>query len=203
MKALIIVDVQNDFLTGGALAVKEGDQIIPLINRLQSKFDLIVATQDWHPKDHGSFASNHNKNPGDKIQLVGLEQILWPNHCVQGTPGADFAADLKVEKIDKVFRKGTDKDIDSYSGFFDNGHKKSTGLGDYLKEKGVIEVYVVGLATDYCVKFTALDAVSLGYKTYLIIDACKGVNLKTGDVEHAIEEMQKAGVAIVKTNIFT
>jgi nicotinamidase/pyrazinamidase len=202
MKALIIVDVQNDFLPGGALAVKEGDQIIPLINRLQSKFDLIVATQDWHPKDHGSFAGNHNKNPGEKIQLAGLEQILWPDHCVQETPGADFAADLKVEKIDKVFCKGTNKNIDSYSGFFDNGHKKSTGLGDYLKEKGVTEVYIVGLATDYCVKFTALDAVRLGYKTYLIVDACKGVNLKIGDVTHAIEGMQKAGVVIVKTDIF-
>lgn len=198
MKALIIVDVQNDFLPGGALAVKDGNKIIPLINKLQNKFELIVATQDWHPKDHGSFASNHNKNPGEKIQLAGLEQILWPDHCVQETKGADFAADLKTYKFDKVFRKGTDKNIDSYSGFFDNGHKKLTGLADYLKEKGVTEVYIVGLATDYCVKFTALDAVNLGFNTNIILPACRGVDLNKGDVQRAVEEMVNKGVKIMK-----
>lgn len=198
MKALIIVDVQNDFLPGGALAVKDGDKIIPLINKLQNKFELIVATQDWHPKDHGSFASNHNKNPGEKIQLAGLEQILWPDHCVQETKGADFAADLKTEKFDKVFRKGTDKNIDSYSGFFDNGHKKSTGLADYLKEKGVTEVYIAGLATDYCVKFTALDAVNLGFNTNVILPACRGVGLNNGDIQRAVEEMANKGVKIMQ-----
>lgn len=196
MKALIIVDIQNDFLPGGALAVKDGDQIIPLVNRLQQKFDLVVATQDWHPKDHRSFASVHHKQVGEKIKLTGLDQILWPNHCVQETYGADFSSKLQTEKIDKVFRKGTDKTIDSYSGFFDNGHKKATGLESYLKEKGVIEVRVVGLATDYCVKFTALDAVSLGFKTTVILSACRGVDLKKGDVQRAIEEMEQKGVHI-------
>jgi nicotinamidase/pyrazinamidase len=198
MKALIIVDIQNDFLPGGALAVKDGDQIIPLVNRLQQKFELVVATQDWHPKDHGSFASVHHRQVGEKIILAGLDQILWPDHCVQDTPGAGFAAKLHTDKIDKVFRKGTDKTIDSYSGFFDNGHKKSIGLEEYLKEKGVTEVHIVGLATDYCVKFTALDAVSLGFKTIVILPACRGVDLKPGDVNAAIEEMQKKGVYIIK-----
>jgi len=198
MKALIIVDIQNDFLPGGALAVKDGDQIIPLVNRLQRKFELIVATQDWHPNDHGSFASNHNRLVGEKIQLAGLDQILWPDHCVQDTMGADFAQKLNTKKIDKVFRKGTDKTIDSYSGFFDNGHRKSTGLEGYLKEKRATEVHIVGLATDYCVKFTALDAVSLGFKTIVILPACRGVDLKPGDVNAAIEEMQKKGVYIIK-----
>lgn len=198
MKALIIVDIQNDFLPGGALAVKDGEQIIPLVNRLQRKFGLVVATQDWHPKDHGSFAGSRNKAVGEKIRLSGLEQILWPDHCVQDTIGADFAAKLHTDRIDRVFRKGTDKQIDSYSGFFDNGHKKATGLESYLKEKGVAEVHIVGLATDYCVKFTALDAVSLGFKTAVVLPACRGVDLNKGDVQKAVEEMEKNGVCIIK-----
>ncbi len=198
MEALILVDIQNDFLLGGALAVKDGNQIIPLVNSLQQKFDLIIATQDWHPKDHGSFAGNHNKQVGEKIKLSGIDQVLWPAHCVQGTPGADFAPELNIGKINKVFRKGTDKTIDSYSGFFDNNRKKSTGLESYLKEKEVTEVYIVGLATDYCVKFTALDAVSLGFKTAVILSACRGVNLKPGDVQAAIAEMKRKGVKIIK-----
>ena len=198
MKALIIVDVQNDFLPGGSLAVKEGGQIIPIINKLQDKFGLVAATQDWHPKDHGSFASNHNKKPGEKIILDGLEQILWPDHCVQGTFGAEFSPKLNTKHITKVFKKGADKNIDSYSGFFDNGHRKSTGLGDYLKDKAVTDLYIVGLATDYCVKFTALDAVTLGFNTSLILPACRGVNLKYSDVDKAVDEMRKAGVSIIK-----
>lgn len=197
-KALIIVDVQKDFLPGGALAVNEGDQIIPLVNRLQQKFDLVVATQDWHPKDHGSFARNHHKPVGEKVRLAGLDQTLWPDHCVQGTPNADFAEQLHTEDIETVFRKGTDRTIDSYSGFFDNGHKNATGLGGYLKEKGVDEVHIVGLATDYCVKFTALDAVNLGFKTAVVLPACRGVNLNAGDVDKAIAEMREAGVNIIQ-----
>lgn len=196
MNALILVDLQNDFCPGGALPVKEGDQIIPLVNKLQERFDLVVATQDWHPPDHLSFARHHDKAPGDVITLNGLEQVLWPDHCVQGSKGAEFVPGLDMKKVDRVFQKGTDKWIDSYSGFFDNGHRKATGLGDYLKQKGVEEVYIVGLATDYCVKYTALDAVGLGFKTTVVEDACRGVNLNEGDVERAIDQMRKAGVRI-------
>jgi nicotinamidase/pyrazinamidase len=198
MNALILVDIQNDFIPGGALAVPQGDQIVPVVNRLQPCFDLVVATQDWHPADHGSFAANHReRQPGELIELNGLPQILWPTHCEQGAAGAEFVPDLKRDKWDHVFVKGTDPNIDSYSGFFDNGHRQPTGLGEYLRERGVTEVYVAGLATDYCVKFTALDALDLGFKTYLIEDACRGVNLQPGDVQRAIEEMRAAGVAII------
>jgi nicotinamidase/pyrazinamidase len=198
MNALVLVDIQNDFLPGGALAVPQGDQIVPVVNRLQPHFDLIVATQDWHPPDHGSFAANHPGNqPGEVIELHGLPQILWPTHCVQGTAGADFAPGLDQSGWDRVFVKGTDQTVDSYSGFFDNGHRQATGLGDYLRKKGVAEVYVVGLATDYCVKFTALDALDLGFKTHLIEDACRGVNLQPGDVQKAVEAMRAAAAEIV------
>jgi nicotinamidase/pyrazinamidase len=149
MEALIIVDVQNDFLPGGALAVTEGDEVVPIINRLAKSFGLVVATQDWHPADHKSFASQHeNKKPGDKVELLGMEQVLWPDHCVQGTKGAEFSSELDQLPIMNVFRKGIDPEIDSYSGFFDNGHKRSTGLHDYLQEKNVDTVTIVGLATD-------------------------------------------------------
>ena len=198
MKALILVDLQNDFCPGGALAVSEGDEVIPVANSLQPKFELVVATQDWHPADHGSFATNHEgTKPGDVIDLDGLEQVLWPTHCVQGTPGAELHPELDRDRIARVFQKGTDPAVDSYSGFFDNGLRRATGLGDYLKEKGVAEVHVCGLATDYCVKFTALDAVRLGFKTFLIEDACRGVDLKPGDVGKAVAEMRGAGVKAV------
>jgi nicotinamidase/pyrazinamidase len=197
MKALLIVDLQNDFVPGGALPVRQGDEIVPLINQLQPHFDLVLATQDWHPRNHGSFAANHPmKQPGDEIDLHGLRQTLWPVHCVQGTSGAEFVPGLERDRIEKVFRKGTDAGIDSYSAFFDNGRCKATGLGDYLKEKDASAVYVCGLATDYCVKFTALDARGLGFETILIEDACRGVDLKPGDVARAIKEMKQAGVLI-------
>ena len=200
MKALILVDIQNDFVTGGALAVPEGETIIPTVNQLQKHFELIIATKDWHPEEHGSFAANHSdKQPGERIDLHGLEQVLWPIHCVQETEGAEFVAELDTSKVDMIFVKGTDETIDSYSGFFDNGHRKSTGLGQYLKAKQVTEVYVVGLATDYCVKFTALDALELGFETYLIEDASKGVNLAEGDVEKAVAEMRKKGVQVIQS----
>lgn len=198
MKALVVVDVQNDFLPGGALAVPDGDAVIPVVNRLMPVFPLVVATQDWHPPDHGSFAANH---PGravfEQIELNGLPQTLWPVHCVQGTPGAELAAALARDRIARVFPKGTHPGIDSYSGLFDNGHRQSTGLGEWLRERGVTDLYVCGLATDYCVKFTALDAVQMGFKTHVIEDACRGVNLRPGDVAHALAEMQRAGVALV------
>ena len=195
MKALILVDIQNDFLPGGALAVPDGDQIIPLVNRLQSAFPLVVATQDWHPANHGSFAASHpGNNIFEQIQLNGLPQTLWPVHCVQGTPGAELAPALQRERIAKIFPKGTDSGIDSYSGLFDNGHRKSTGLGEWLKAQGVTEVFVCGLATDYCVKFTALDAAQMGFATSFIEDASRGVNLQPDDVKNAIAEMTRAGI---------
>jgi nicotinamidase/pyrazinamidase len=200
MKALILVDLQNEFLPGGALAVPDGDAVIPLANELQRVFPLVVATQDWHPANHGSFAVNHpGRNVIDQIELNGLPQTLWPSHCVQDTKGAEFSPTLRRERITQVFQKGTDPGIDSYSGFFDNGHRKATGLGDWLRERGVNEVYVCGLATDYCVKFTALDAVQLGFKTHLIEDASRGVNLRPNDVANAIVEMKRAGVVIVRS----
>ena len=162
MNALIIVDMQNDFIEGGALAVPGGKGLVPLVNKLQPQFDLVVATQDWHPANHGSFAANH---PGEKtydaIDLDGLAQTLWPIHCVQNTPGADFAPGLDRSRWAAIFQKGTDPTVDSYSGLFDNGKRRATGLGDFLKKRGVDQVYVLGLATDYCVKFTALDSAAL------------------------------------------
>lgn len=197
MNALILVDLQNDFVPGGALPVPEGDLVVPLANGLQARFDLVVATQDWHPANHGSFAANHpGKQPGDVVDLNGLSQVLWPVHCVQGTPGAAFARGLDSRRIVRVFQKGTDPAIDSYSGFFDNGHRKATGLGDFLQGRKVGEVFVAGLATDYCVKFSALDAVALGFKTHFLEEASRGVNLKPGDVARAIAEMKQAGVTV-------
>jgi nicotinamidase/pyrazinamidase len=200
MKALILVDLQNDFCAGGALEVAEGNQVIPIANSLLSQFDLVIATQDWHPANHGSFAAMHPwRKPGAVIELNGLPQVLWPIHCVQESFGAEFVKELDASKITKVFVKGTDPEIDSYSGFFDNGHRKSTGLGEYLKEQGVTELYVLGLATDYCVKFTVLDGLELGFKVNLIEDACRGVNLQAGDVADAIAEMAEKGATILQS----
>jgi nicotinamidase/pyrazinamidase len=177
MKVLLVVDIQYDFLPGGALAVPGGDQILPVVNVLQERFPLVVATQDWHPENHGSFASAHpGKNAFDKAMLGRLEQVLWPDHCVQGSKGAAFSDELRQEKIEAIFRKGLDPGIDSYSGFFDNGKKKSTGLSDYLKGKGVRQVYVVGLAGDFCVGFTVLDAISEGFETFLVEDATRPID---------------------------
>jgi nicotinamidase/pyrazinamidase len=198
MDALVLIDLQNDFLPDGALAVPNGDQVIPVANRLMPHFDLVVATKDWHPADHGSFASQHpGTNVGDVINLAGLEQILWPDHCIQETPGAEFAPGLNTDGIAEVFFKGTDRTVDSYSALFDNGQRKATGLEEYLQKRGVTAVYIAGLATDYCVKFTALDARQLGFATYVIEDACRGVELHPGDVAKATEEMKNAGVVIV------
>ncbi|MBX7242216.1 MAG: bifunctional nicotinamidase/pyrazinamidase [Bacteroidia bacterium] len=203
MKALILVDIQNDFVPGGALAVNNGADIIPVIHTIMPHFELIVATQDWHPLSHESFAANHpGEKTGNVIDLHGLPQILWPVHCVQHTKGAEFVESLDMSRVNRIFHKGTDKTIDSYSGFFDNGRRGATGMGEFLMNQGVKEVYVVGLATDYCVKYTAMDAVSLGFKTVLIEDACRGVNLQPGDVTKAIEEMRRNGVEIVDSSVF-
>jgi nicotinamidase/pyrazinamidase len=200
MKALVLVDIQNDFIAGGALSVPNGDWVIPIVNQIQSLFPLVVATQDWHPANHGSFAANHSgKYPFDQINLNGLPQTLWPVHCVQGTHGAELAPGLKRDRIVKVIQKGTDAGVDSYSGFFDNGHRRGTGLEEWLRVNGAREIFVCGLATDYCVKFTAMDAAGLGIKTHFIEDASRGVNLQAGDVERAIEEMKRAGIQVVQS----
>ena len=203
MRAFIVVDMQYDFLPGGALAVPEGDQVIPVINALMPKFNLVVATQDWHPANHGSFATNHpNKNPGEVIDLNGLAQVLWPVHCVEGTHGAELSVDLDRNRIQRIFQKGTDPGIDSYSGFFDNGHRKSTGLAEYLRSRDVDDVYIAGLTTDYCTKFTALDAIKENFNTWLFIDATRAVNLQAGDFEKAIGEMKENGVHILDSSDF-
>jgi nicotinamidase/pyrazinamidase len=195
MTALVLVDIQNDFLPSGGLAVPEGDAIIPIANQIQNRFELIVATQDWHPPNHGSFAANHpGKKLFEQIELNGLPQTLWPVHCVQNSHGAELAPGLEKERIAKIFQKGVDPGIDSYSGFYDNGHRRSTGMGEWLKAKRVTEIWVCGLATDYCVKFTALDGLQLGFKVSLVEEACRGVNLKPNDAAKAIEEMKRAGV---------
>jgi nicotinamidase/pyrazinamidase len=177
MKALLLIDIQNDFLPGGSLAVQDGDQIIPLVNAIQDKFNLVVATQDWHPQSHKSFASNHKgRKVFEQIELNGLPQVLWPDHCVQGTKGAEFSPEVDWTKTEAIFRKGTNPEIDSYSGFYDNGHLKATGLTAYLKGRGVTQVYVAGLAADYCVYFTAKDALAEGFVTCVIEDATKAIS---------------------------
>jgi nicotinamidase/pyrazinamidase len=201
VKALIIVDLQNDFLPGGALPVPHGDEVIPVANELQRQFDLVVATQDWHPPEHGSFAANHKgKKPGDRIILDRIEQIRWPVHCVQNTHGAEFAPSFDASRIAHVFHKGIDPLIDSYSTFFDNAHRRHTGLADYLKERSIKDIYLLGLALDYCVKYSALDARQLGLNTNVILDGCRGIELEPGDIGCALEEMKRAGAVLLKSS---
>ena len=200
MNALIIVDLQNDFLPGGALAVPHGDEVIPIANKLQGHFDLVLATQDWHPPDHGSFAANHpGKKPGDRIILDGIEQILWPVHCVQNTHGAKFAPSFDTSRIAHVFHKGIDPMIDSYSTFFDNAHRRHTGLAHYLEKCGIKDIYLMGLALDYCVKYSTLDARHLGLNTYVVLDGCRGIELEPGDIDRALDEMKTAGAVLLKS----
>lgn len=215
MKALILVDIQNDFCPGtlweyhentevrkdGALAVKDGDEVVEVANTLMSEedFDVVVATQDWHPEDHGSFASVQGTELFTLGELNGLPQVWWPDHCIQDSDGSDFHDDLDIKPIAAIFRKGMDRSVDSYSGFFDNGKRNSTGMSEYLKGLGITDVYIMGLATDYCVKFTALDAVELGFNTYLVFDGCRGVNMKPEDSQLAINEMRKNGVRVVSS----
>ncbi len=201
MRALLLIDLQYDFCPGGALAVAHGDETIPVANRLMPKFSTIVATQDWHPQQHGSFAVNNpGSKPYDMGELAGLPQVMWPAHCVQGTRGAELHAALDRNLITEVFRKGTDPSIDSYSAFFDNGHRKSTGLADWLKQRDVDELYILGLATDYCVKFTALDARQLGFTVDVVADGCRGVNIHPDDSEQAFAEMRAAGATVIDSS---
>jgi nicotinamidase/pyrazinamidase len=199
MNALIIVDIQNDFTSGGKLEVKHGEDIIPLINDLQPRFDLVVATQDWHPQTHKSFASNHEgKKPFEVIMLNGLEQVLWPDHCVQSTSGAAFHPGLWMNRVETIFRKGMNPGIDSYSGFYDNGHKKNTGLSGYLRDRNVTTVYVCGLAGDYCVYYTAKDALREGFKTFIIEDATRSID--PSGFEKAKQDIGKLGGTIIKSS---
>ena len=177
MRALLLIDIQNDFLPGGRLAVPTGDEIVPLVNALQPRFDLVVATQDWHPAGHQSFASSHaGRAQFEQIDLHGLPQVLWPDHCLQASDGAALAPALHPERIEAIFRKGMNPEIDSYSAFFDNGHRKSTGLADYLRGRGVTEVVLAGLAADYCVYYSALDALVAGFATMVVTDAVRAIS---------------------------
>lgn len=195
-RALIVIDVQNDFCPGGALAVSGGDEILPAVNALIEEFDHVVLTQDWHPAGHSSFASSHaGKGPFDTIQMPYGEQTLWPDHCVQGTDGADFHPGMKWTKAELVIRKGFRAPIDSYSAFFENDHATPTGLGGYLKERGITDVTLCGLATDYCVAFSALDAANLGFKVDVRLEASRGIDLG-GTVATMVERMKNAGVSI-------
>lgn len=202
MKALIVVDIQNDFCPGGALAVPNGDQIIPIANKtiklFKEKKQLVVATQDYHPKNHCSFTGDPKVKAFTVSLVNGKSVVMWVPHCVQGTNGAKLHPDLL--EIPIVFHKGVSPEVDSYSGFFDNDGVRSTGLDLYLKKNKIDEVYILGLATDYCVKFTAIDAVRLGFKTNVIIDGCRGVDYPQGSVDKAIQEMKDAGIKIVTSS---
>lgn len=200
MRALIITDVQNDFMPGGALGVAYGDEIIPIINRLIPQFECVVATQDWHPPDHVSFAPTHRRKVGEVIQSSGIEQILWPIHCVQNTRGADFVKALHRDRIEAVFHKGVDPKVDSYSTFFDNARHRSTGLSDYLKKKKISDLYFVGLATDYCILYSVLDALELGFQATAIRDACRAINLHPNDEEKALKKMTQKGARILRSS---
>lgn len=200
MDCLIVSDVQYDFCPGGALPVNEGDLIIPVINRIRGLFETVVFIQDWHPKDHISFASNHQKKVGEVIQVKGIDQVLWPDHCVQNTQGARLREELDVKADDFIVQKGTDPEVDSYSGFFDNQRLRKTPLDCYLQEKRCQHLYITGLATDYCVKFTVLDALDLGYRVTVVRDAIRGVELNPGDVDRALEEMREKGAQILNSD---
>lgn len=200
MQALLLVDLQNDFLPGGALPVPDGGAVIPIANRVMARFDTVVASQDWHPENHRSFAAQHaNHQVGETVDLNGCQQVLWPVHCVQGSHGAAFAATLNTDRITRVVQKGTDQEIDSYSAFFDNDHLKQTELHDYLRSMEVDALTVLGLATDYCVKFTVLDALALSYQVSVVVDGIRGVDLREGDSATALQEMSAAGAMMVSS----
>jgi nicotinamidase/pyrazinamidase len=196
---LIVVDVQNDFCPGGELAVPKGDEIVPLVNRLIDAFDHVVLTQDWHPRGHSSFASSHKgQAPFSSVRMPYGDQTLWPDHCVQGTPGAEFHPGLVWSKAELIIRKGFRTAIDSYSAFYENDRTTPTGLGGYLKERGLQKLVIVGLATDYCVAYSALDATRLGFKVVVVLDACRAIDLN-GSLAWAQDEMRKAGVTLAES----
>ncbi len=199
--SLLIVDVQNDFCPDGALAVPEGDAVVPLINRIAGRFPVVVPTQDWHPPGHISFASRHpGKNPYEVIRIGDFEQVLWPDHCVRGTQGADFHPDLDTTAFHHVLRKGTGSHMDSYSAFLENDKKTRTGLAGLLRELEVKRVFVAGLATDYCVLYSSRDAVAAGFEVVVLEDACRGVDVPPGNLQAALKEMREKGVRIMNTH---
>ncbi|QTN34462.1 bifunctional nicotinamidase/pyrazinamidase [Cognatishimia activa] len=195
--ALIVIDVQNDFCPGGALAVPEGDQIVAGINALMPEFDAVILTQDWHPSGHSSFASSHaGKGPYETVEMPYGTQVLWPDHCVQGSGGADFHKDLDTTRADMIIRKGYNPAIDSYSAFFENDQTTPTGLEGYLKTRGISDVTMVGLATDFCVNFSALDAAKLGLKVSVRMDLCRAIDLD-GSLAAATAAMKDTGVTLI------
>ncbi|TVR88745.1 MAG: bifunctional nicotinamidase/pyrazinamidase [Spirochaetaceae bacterium] len=196
-EALLIIDLQNDFCPGGSLAVSEGDMILPLINEIASRFDIVVATKDWHPEGHVSFASRHGKAPFDNVDLGHGTQVLWPDHCIQGETGASLHPELDQRPLTMVLHKGVNRELDSYSAFLENDHTTPTGLEGYLHTHGISRVFICGLATDVCVKFSAMDAVHCGFETYVIEDACRGVNVPEGSVDSALHDMTEAGVRCI------
>ncbi|MEY4567594.1 MAG: hypothetical protein RLY14_2564 [Planctomycetota bacterium] len=199
-RALLLIDLQNDFVEGGALSVPAGREVMEVANRLIPHFEMVVATLDWHPRNHRSFAScNEGVQPYENFLLNGLPQTAWPDHCIAHTSGADFVKGLNLNGIHHIVHKGTDAEIDSYSGFYDNGHRKSTGLADDLRQAQVSDVFIMGLATDYCVLFTALDAVREGFKTCVITDGCRGVGIRPGDIARAFQFMREAGVGLIES----
>jgi len=198
--ALVIIDLQNDFCPDGALAVQRGDEIVPLINRLQQRFDHVILTQDWHPAGHISFATSHpGSHPFETIQVAYGPQVLWPDHCLQGSAGAAFHAQLDTTHAELIVRKGYNPRIDSYSAFLDNDHSTATGLAGALKERGIRRLFFCGLAYDYCVHFSAVDAVSLGFTACVIEDACRAIDLN-GSVARVNAEMQQAGIARISSD---
>lgn len=198
-RCLLVIDVQNDFCTG-SLAIAQATKIIAPINSLMRNFKTTIACQDWHPKNHKSFASYHKKSAGEVIDLMGVKQVLWEDHCIQNTIGSDFPQTLQTQYFQKIFLKGANSEIDSYSAFYDMARKSSTGLTKWLKEQQIQEVYMVGLATDYCVKFSALDALKDGFEVIVIQDLCRAVNLQNGDEQAAILQMKKQGARVVIHN---
>jgi nicotinamidase/pyrazinamidase len=194
MDTLVLVDIQNDFMPFGALPVPRGDEVVAVANVLMPRFGTVVATQDWHPAGHASFASSHDgRVPGDLIELSGGEQILWTDHCVQQTAGASFHSGLDISAIGHVVRKGSDPGVDSYSGFFDNDHRRATGMESLLRRLKVSRIVIAGLATEYCVLYTALDARRLGFEVVVVREGCKAVGLDPRDEERAWERMRAAG----------
>jgi len=197
LATLLVIDVQNDFCPGGALAVEEGDAIVPVINRISHVFGNVVATGDWHPENHVSFASTHGKNPLETVEINGMEQTLWPDHCIKGTRGAEFHPGLDIRPFDVIFHKGSKQNLDSYSAFFENDRKTFTGLSHYLKGLHRQELYVCGLAMDVCVFFTVMDALRLGFAVYLIEDASRGIDNPPGSLRSTREEMKRGGASIL------
>lgn len=200
-RALLLIDLQNDFVDNGSLAVKHGQEVIAVANRIMPSFDVVIATLDWHPSDHQSFASQHaSVSVYDDFELDGLSQTAWPDHCIEDTFGAQLVAELNQREVDFRVYKGTDRRIDSYSGFYDNGHRKATGLTELLRRENVTEVFVMGLATDYCVLYSALDAVREGFATTVITDGCRGVGIRPNDIPDAWKAMSAAGIRLLKSD---